>query len=308
MNDQLLKRVIAVIPVPDQDLRLKKTVLLRAIESEISEAVVTDKLLEIFEMIEQLDKNEGVEIMESMKAAYCAVAVECTVKFLLPECTMYSPVGDIDKHGRYSNAVRRIWRGRVTELQRCGKSELVSRELKAWKDEIEASFCDKNVRKTLMKMNTRYDALKLTTDYLGEAWAVLGPSFLQLSASLMDNRTVNEMQSVQLEQEINKTAAVSEDVGGGNCGIELHSEMENSARPEREGSGQVTSQVEMKGNSLLNTNQGSGVDDGSKQSTTVAINTERVQELASGTAEGQESAEKEVAVLHNQSPTQGGTD
>ncbi|XP_022986836.1 telomeric repeat-binding factor 2-like isoform X2 [Cucurbita maxima] len=286
MDDHLLKRVLAVIPLSNKDFRLKKTVLLRAIESEISEAVITDKLLEIFEMIEQLEKAEGLQIMESMKAAYCAVAVECTVKYLLVE--------GVYKHGRYFDAVRRIWRGGVT------KTELVSDEFKAWKDEVEASLCDANIRKKLVHMNTRYDALKLIGDYLGESWAAIGPSFLQLSASLVDKKMRNEMHSIQLERETNILAIESVDVGGSG-GIELPSQRENCVKTEWQGSGRVLSQPESRRTDLLHSHQDLGTNDGSKQSAIDAMNTERVQELATETAEGQESAEKEVAVLQNAS-------
>ncbi|XP_023512217.1 uncharacterized protein LOC111777011 isoform X1 [Cucurbita pepo subsp. pepo] len=286
MDDHLLKRVLAVIPLSDKDFRLKKTVLLRAIESEISEAVITEKLLEIFEMIEQLEKAEGLQIMESMKAAYCAVAVECTVKYLLVE--------GVYKHGRYFDAVRRIWRGRVT------KTELVSNEFKAWKDEVEASLCDTNIRKKLVHMNTRYDALKLIGDYLGESWAAMGPSFLQLSASLVDKKMRKEMHSIQLERETNNLAIESVDAGGSG-GIELPPQREDCVRTEWQGSGRVLSQPESRRTDLLYSHQDLGTNDGSKQSAIDAMNTERVQELATETAEGQESAEKEVAVLQNAS-------
>uniref|UniRef100_A0A9I9E0M6 Telomeric repeat-binding factor 2-like n=1 Tax=Cucumis melo TaxID=3656 RepID=A0A9I9E0M6_CUCME len=292
MDHHLQKKVMAAVPLPDKDFRLTKTVLLESIESEIFEAVVTEKLLESFEYIEQLDKAEGLAIMESMKAAYCAVAVECTVKFLLVE--------GIQKDGRYFDAVRRIWSGRVANLERSGKSKLVSRELKAWKDEFELSLCDKNVRLKLVHMNTRYDALKLTRDYLTEAWAVIGPSFIQLSASLMDKRVVNEMQSTQLEKVKNKMATESEVVGGSDE-IELPSQSENYARPERQGGGEVLSQPETR-NDLLNRHQDLSTSEGSKQPATVATTTERVQELAAETAEGEELVEKEVAVLHYPSP------
>lgn len=293
MNDHLLKRTLAVMPFPDNDFRLKKTVLLRAIESERSEAVVTEKVLAIFEMIEQLDKTEGLAMMDSMKSAYCAVAVECTVKYLAVE--------GMKNNGKYFDTVSRIWRGRVMELKKSGRSELVSRELEEWKDKVEVALWDKTVWKKLVNMNTRYEALKLIGDYLGEAWGVLGPSFLELSASLMDNRTRNEMPSVQLEQAIDKTAVVSEDVGGSG-GIELPSRTENHARPDHQGSVPVLTRAETKRNDVLDMNQDSGVNDDSKRSSTVEMNTERVQELPTETTEGQESIEKEVTVLQDPSP------
>ena len=51
------KRVLAVAPLSDHDWRLKKTFLLRTIESQIlDDAVVTETVLESLESIEALDR------------------------------------------------------------------------------------------------------------------------------------------------------------------------------------------------------------------------------------------------------------
>lgn len=63
-----------------------------AIEIEILEAVITEKLLKNFEIIEELDKTEGLAIMESVKVAYCVMTMECMV-------------GGIEKHERYFDAL-----------------------------------------------------------------------------------------------------------------------------------------------------------------------------------------------------------
>ena len=66
-----------------------------------------------------MDQSEGVEIRDSLKAAYCAVAVECTVKYLL---------GSPDKHWEYFEVVKRVWRGKIGNLEKSEKSELVTDE------------------------------------------------------------------------------------------------------------------------------------------------------------------------------------
>ncbi|PRQ19825.1 hypothetical protein RchiOBHm_Chr7g0221541 [Rosa chinensis] len=166
-NETIAKRLLAVAPLQNRhDWRLKKTVLLRTIESAIyDDASVTEAILEALESIEALDRGQGFQTTEAMRAAYCAVATECTVKFLV--C-----------FGRkYFEAVDRIWRGRVRVrvLEESEGSELVLAELKERKYEVEAAIWDRNVSKKLARMNTRNDALRLVGKY---AWAVIGPPFL----------------------------------------------------------------------------------------------------------------------------------
>lgn len=120
--DGLARKLLAVLPVSDDDLRLKKMVLLRAIECEVADGSVTEGVLEILEILEELDRSQGNAILDSMRAAYCIAAFECTVKFLV------SSGGK--PRGKYSKALNRIWRGRIGRLEMYGKSELVSAELK----------------------------------------------------------------------------------------------------------------------------------------------------------------------------------
>ncbi|KAL5580530.1 hypothetical protein UlMin_012972 [Ulmus minor] len=175
-KEDLAKRALAAIPIPENDMRLKKTVLLRTIEFEVSDASVTESILENLEMVEELDNIQGVPIMGSMKAAYRAVALECTVKFL-------AGGGERPKE-RYFEALKRIWRGRVKQLEAKGKSELLTSELLELNDQVELAIWNVDVCKKFVRMNTRNDALRLVLDYLGEAWALMGPSFVELAARL----------------------------------------------------------------------------------------------------------------------------
>ena len=82
----------------------------------ISDATVTETTLLALELIEEMDQNDGVEIGESLKAAYLATAVECIVKYLALE----------GSNGKYFDAVKRVWRGKIGHLEKSGnKSELV---------------------------------------------------------------------------------------------------------------------------------------------------------------------------------------
>ncbi|EXC00977.1 hypothetical protein L484_016043 [Morus notabilis] len=141
---------------------------------------VTEGVLEILEILEELDRSQGNAILDSMRAAYCMVAFECTVKFLV------SSGGK--PRGKYSKALNRIWRGRIGRLETYGKSELVSAELKKRWDEVNSVFDAEEACRKLCGMNTRNDALFSIRLYLEEAWGLVGPSFLELADGLMNKK------------------------------------------------------------------------------------------------------------------------
>ena len=68
---------------------------------------VTETTLQALELIEEMDRNNGVEIGELLKASFFAV-VECMVKYLA--------LGGSD--GKHFEAVKRVWRGRISNLQK----------------------------------------------------------------------------------------------------------------------------------------------------------------------------------------------
>ncbi|XP_061356953.1 uncharacterized protein LOC133301342 isoform X2 [Gastrolobium bilobum] len=175
--DSLIHKTLTVLPLSGADNRLKKTLLLRTLQSHLLKASLTETALEIFEVLEDLDRNDAVPVTDAMRQAYCAVAVECTVKYLAA-----SPD---ESAGEYFGAVRRIWRGRVTEMTAEGRrSGLFSGELTRWRDDIEAALWDHGVSERLASLNSRRDALKKVKVYLNEAWEIMGPSFLDSVATL----------------------------------------------------------------------------------------------------------------------------
>lgn len=172
----LAERFLAVLPISNNDLRLKKTLLLRSIEADVSDASISETILENLEILEELERNQEIEILDSMKMAYCAVALECTVKYL---------VSSGEKPGaKYVDAVKRIWKGRIGLMERTGQSKLFTSVLKRTGDEVEAAVWDLGFVKKLVNMNTRNEAVRLALAYLHEAWALMGPSFIDFAASL----------------------------------------------------------------------------------------------------------------------------
>ena len=173
VGESLVSRLISILPFSNCDPRMKKTLLLRKIQLEISDGSISENILELLEIIEGLDHNEGVSVLDSMKDAYCAVAVESTVKFL---------VGSDGKGGKYVNAVKRIWRGKIHKMEKSATAGLISDQLRRWRDDIEAAACDARVCQNILAKNTRNDALRLVRTYAAEAWAIMGPPFLELAA------------------------------------------------------------------------------------------------------------------------------
>ncbi|KAF6167888.1 hypothetical protein GIB67_027666 [Kingdonia uniflora] len=172
-NIYLMNTLFYVLPVSNVSQSLWKPLLLRRIFLEIESLSVSESILNSIEMIEELGNREKrVSVMGSMREAYNAVAVECTVKVLRenPE----------DLKG-YLDAYVTIWRGRVEDMEnRKGVGEgLVSERLMESKVEIEAALLDVNARMNLLMRDTRSDALNLVRVFLDEASKEMGPSFLE---------------------------------------------------------------------------------------------------------------------------------
>ncbi|CAL5386295.1 unnamed protein product [Camellia sinensis] len=186
IDDRVLNAVLQALPLSNDDSSLNKAMLLRRIESEIATGSVSEKVLEFLERIEELDHEEGFTTSEAMKSAYCAVAVDCSVRFL-EESEEY-------KEGKYFDAVRRIWKGRVWNMERLDKVGLVSDELLGWKDEIEAAVWDASVCENVRMKKRGNAALEAVRLYVVEAWESMGPSFLELVAgTVSDDDSMREV-------------------------------------------------------------------------------------------------------------------
>ncbi|PPS09489.1 hypothetical protein GOBAR_AA11148 [Gossypium barbadense] len=82
-----------------------KGAILRSIEQRTGNSTVPDAVLDSLILIENLDRRRGFLPSESMKAAFCAVAVHCTVSCL--------PVS----WDNYFDAFQRIWGLRIKSLE-----------------------------------------------------------------------------------------------------------------------------------------------------------------------------------------------
>ncbi|XP_058787851.1 uncharacterized protein LOC131662164 [Vicia villosa] len=173
--DSLIHKTLTVLPLSGADSRLKKTLLLRTLQTHLRTASLSETSLQIIESLEELYRRDEIRVSAAMRSAYCAVAVECTVKYLI--------TSHEDPSGEYFSAVRRIWRGRVVQLSAEGqRSELLSEELSRWGEDIEAALWDVRASERLAGLNTRRDAMNEVHRFLKDAWQVMGPSFLDSMA------------------------------------------------------------------------------------------------------------------------------
>ncbi|KAL9684307.1 hypothetical protein QQ045_021742 [Rhodiola kirilowii] len=178
-DDGLITKMLSdVPPMLKDDVGLKKIILLRAIESEVAEFSVSEKTLDALEIAFELDWKEGeLNALESMKTAYCSVAVDC-----LARVVKIAGEGEM-----YLDAVKRIWRKRIGQLF-AHNVDLVSEQLETWRDNIETAIWDNNLRSKLFGSDTRYEALVSIKEYLNEAWETVGPKFMSrtLGKSLVE--------------------------------------------------------------------------------------------------------------------------
>ncbi|XP_010678885.2 uncharacterized protein LOC104894361 [Beta vulgaris subsp. vulgaris] len=171
IDEKIINGVLSCLPLPNNDSRLKKTILLRKIESETINGVVSEKILELLEIIEELDHRLGKLASDLMKEAYCAVAVDCTVRFLEE---------NVVENGKYFEAVERVWRNRV-----CRMEGLISEESNRWLRDIEAAVWDSGVCEKIWRRNTRNEALKAVKGYVKDPWKCIGPTYLEFVANLV---------------------------------------------------------------------------------------------------------------------------
>lgn len=209
-SDQLLKRVALKLPVSNQDFLLKKAILLRTLQSEISNTAVPETVLDLLERLANLDEKEGLKIARSLKVAFCTVAVEYTIKFLEAE----------EGYDKFYVAAENIWKGKVASLVAARKDLVATEEVEKWSNNIQSALSDINMRRDLGKMYSQCEALQVVRVYLKEAWAQLRPPFLDSAVAQLRLSEEKELEDQgggyggdrEEEKEL-------EDKGGG-CGVD----------------------------------------------------------------------------------------
>ncbi|XP_075088840.1 uncharacterized protein LOC107787332 isoform X1 [Nicotiana tabacum] len=175
LEDTIFNALIGVLPLPNEDSRLKKALILRKIQSEISNGSVSEKILEFLEVMEELYTQEGIESSEAMKAAYCAVAVDCTVRFL----------NNKSEKVNYFEAVKRIWKQRINKMEKVENVGVVSEELWKWRDEIEAALWEDRRCENVIMRSKSISAVVAVKVFVTEAKERIGPPFLEVVAETL---------------------------------------------------------------------------------------------------------------------------
>ncbi|KAJ8636940.1 hypothetical protein MRB53_011207 [Persea americana] len=177
IDDWIPCTFISLLPQPDSDLRLKKTILLRRISSLLSKTSISESILKTLEIMEEIHHMSGTETHDSMRRAYSSVAVECAAKFLREEPEDYSSFAD---------AVNRVWKGKIGVMRRWGGGVgLVSDGLWDLEKEMLAAVENPAVRRKLRGRESRKEALDAVRAFLEEAEDELGPSFLEFAAEAL---------------------------------------------------------------------------------------------------------------------------
>lgn len=176
-EDWVANELLFALPVPSPLLpRLKKTLLLRRLSSDLTRPSLSGRTLLSLELIEELDRSTGADApSDSLVAAYAAVAVECTARFLRER-------SEDDDGEDFLDAVNRIWNCRVADLERSEAAGLVSLALREARREMEEAVVNPLVRVGLMGRDTKKAALDAVRVYLEEAEKEMGPPYLERMA------------------------------------------------------------------------------------------------------------------------------
>ncbi|KAJ9565086.1 hypothetical protein OSB04_001052 [Centaurea solstitialis] len=183
VDGRSLNDLLRVLPLPNDNPRLKKTLLLRKIEADIEKSTISERTFEFLERIEELDVTEGKsEASEAMKSAYCTVAMHCIVKLI-------EESGGGDKK-EYGGTVRRIWSGRIQKMERSEVAErvgLVQDDLLLWMNDIEAGGLEPDACENVLARVRGLDVSEILRCYVNEAKEKMGPSFLELACETVLN-------------------------------------------------------------------------------------------------------------------------
>ncbi|KAI3749806.1 hypothetical protein L2E82_20422 [Cichorium intybus] len=200
LDNGTLNDLIRVLPLPKNNLRLKKSLLLRKLESDIEKSTISDHTFKFLEQIEELDLREGsVEVSEAMKAAYCAVAMYCTAK------SIEEGAGDMKE--KYARAVSRIWSGRIRGIDMSDVAKIVGLgqdDLLRWMNDIEAGVLDADVCENVLARFKGLNVLDVLRRYVNEAKEKMGPSFLELACeTILSDEALSKIMGLNEVAELN---------------------------------------------------------------------------------------------------------
>ncbi|CAH9074862.1 unnamed protein product [Cuscuta europaea] len=194
LDDATLTALIRVLPAPlKYNRRLAKIVLLREIESNISNGSVSEKTVGLLEKYEEIDFQEGIKASNALREAYCAVAVDCTVRVL-------KNGSEENVKAEYLDAVKRIWSRRICRMEKEENAGLLSADLSEWRELIETTAWEDIDFDNVMRVSEALDAVGAVKMFVKEAMEKMGPSFLEYMAETL-GRENNSRESLPSQNE-----------------------------------------------------------------------------------------------------------
>lgn len=191
LDDHTVNSLLRTIPLsPNPSSNLQKLLLLHKLDSQLSNCSISETCLELLELLEEIEFKRGGAVSDAMKRAYCAVAVECTVKDLSVE-------GDLDDDAkfRFFQTVKGLWKGKIGRMERVvGIGGLGSEELYGWKDEFETAVWDDGVCDRVLREGKGVNAAEAVGVYVREERERMRPAaFLNLVVDRIKGIKDNEL-------------------------------------------------------------------------------------------------------------------
>lgn len=175
-DDWLVAELLRVLPFSNDNLKLKKMVLLKKIRSEVSKGSISEQTLETLESLKDLSNKEACNKLNDairIREMCWSVAVECTIKHLRAENMDW---------GGYNEALRKLWSERIEDTEEVDVAGWVSNRMEGFKKELVAVAANPKLRHTLLAKYKKEDVLKSLNEFLKDAWEGMGRTFLEIVA------------------------------------------------------------------------------------------------------------------------------
>ncbi|XP_047974201.1 uncharacterized protein LOC125216510 isoform X2 [Salvia hispanica] len=219
LEERTLNSLLGALPLPKDNPKLQKIILLKKLEFELSPPSFSEATLDLLEQLDGIECRRGNEASNALKSAYCSVAVDITLRPL--------------KHGDDSKfilfeTVKRVWRGRIGKIEKSAqRGGLGSEQLWVWKDEIEVAVWEDSVCQSVFKKFDRDSAEKAVRFYLNEERDKMGPSFLEsVAAGLKSGEGLFKFKRIEVIKRVAEEEALSLSVvraaNGSNGSVEMH--------------------------------------------------------------------------------------
>ncbi|GJR36040.1 homeodomain-like protein [Tanacetum coccineum] len=206
LDDETLNNLIHILPLANNNPRLKKSLILRKFDSDIKTGSISDHTLDLLESIIELDISQHVfNPSEALKLAYGTLAMYCTIKSI-----------ENDEIEAKCDALKRVWSERVREMEGCDN---VRDEMLSWVKDIEARIMEVDVCENVLVMFEELDVAEVLSRYVSEAREMMGPSFIEVACEVVFS-----------DPGLSKELGLDGGVSGRDLDVDVHSEDNEASR------------------------------------------------------------------------------